>query len=88
MENGIICFKCKTEQLCPECHQDKFNRPLVVKHLDKEMPIIIATCKHCHVELFRATTYEQKTFHVNFCLTCAALIEASHTLYQAHRNQK
>lgn len=82
-----ICAKCSIETLCPECNQDLFNRPLVVKHFDKEMPIIISTCKKCHIELFRAMTYETKTYHESFCLTCLSIIEAGYTLYESYRNK-
>lgn len=70
-----ICVKCQNETLCPECNNDFFNRPLVVKHFDQPMPIIIHTCTKCYIELFRSMTYENKTFHKNYCLTCASELE-------------
>lgn len=70
-----ICFKCNNDTLCPECNKDIFNRPLVVKHFDKEMPIIISTCHYCHRELFRSMTYEHKTNHKNICFECVIKLE-------------
>jgi len=72
-----ICAKCGHECLCVNCDENKLisNIPLVVKHLEKEMPIIIFTCSHCHVELFRSITYENKTFSKNYCLICAIKLE-------------
>lgn len=74
-----ICAECGHECLCIKCDERKFayeyNIPLVVKHLEKEMPIIISTCCHCHVELFRSVTYETKTLNKSFCLSCVMKLE-------------
>ncbi len=46
------------------------NRPQVIKYIDEIMPIIIHTCCLCHVELFRAMTFEEKTSFRSYCLEC------------------
>jgi hypothetical protein len=77
-----ICAKCSNETLCPECNQDIFNRPLVIKHFDKEMPIIIHTCFICCKELFRSMTYESKEHHKNYCINCAMELETEAWKYR------
>ena len=68
-----ICVKCSTATLCPECN--------------KEMPIIISTCRKCNIELFRSMTYETKEYHTSYCFSCISVIESGYTLYEAHRNK-
>lgn len=75
MNKEIVCAKCNADPICPICNYDQFNRPLVIKHIDKEMPIIISTCCGCGVELFKTMTYETKTLHKSFCITCASQLE-------------
>jgi len=77
-----ICLNCGTETLCPECDHDRYNRPLVIKYIDKEMPVIIHTCVSCHVELFRSITYETKTLHKNYCIACSGIIETESWKYR------
>ena len=78
-----ICAKnCGQEVLCPSCDEERMNRPIVVKHFDKEMPIIIHTCSTCNVELSRSMTYEIKTIHKSFCLMCIEIIETESWKYR------
>lgn len=77
-----ICAVCSTESLCPQCNYDQFNRPLVVKYINEEMPIIVSTCSNCHVELFKSMTYQQTTFHKNFCMECIGVIETEAWKYR------
>lgn len=77
-----ICFKCSTETLCPQCNYDQFNRPIVVKYINEEMPIIISTCANCHVELFKSMTYHQTTMHKSFCIACIGIIETESWKYR------
>jgi hypothetical protein len=69
------CKKCDIQCICPICDNNKINMPLVIKYIDKEMPIIIHTCAICHVELFRSMTFENITLNKSFCLMCSILLE-------------
>lgn len=69
------CSKCSTETMCPQCNYDNFNQPIVIKHIDKEMPIIVSMCVICCVELFKSMTYENTTIHKNYCIACAGKLE-------------
>ncbi len=51
------------------------NQPKIIKYIDREMPVIIFTCCNCHVELFRSITFENKTLHENYCLTCVSKLK-------------
>jgi hypothetical protein len=68
-----ICSHCGSQCYCVECEKGKFNRPLVVKYFNQEMPIIVHRCEGCNTELFRSMTYEQKTLYRNYCLMCDEL---------------
>jgi hypothetical protein len=80
MNKEIVCAKCNTDPICPQCNYDIFKRPLVIKHIDKEMPIIVHTCCICSVILFKSMTYETRTMHRNFCMACASQLEMPRSL--------
>lgn len=80
--NEEICIKCNTKTLCPICHYDAFNRPLFVKYLDVEMPIIISTCWVCGIELFKSMKHESHTLHKSHCLVCISILEESTWKYK------
>jgi hypothetical protein len=82
MNKEIVCAKCNTDPICPQCNYDKFNRPLVVKYITEEMAIIISTCAMCHVELFKSMTYQSTTLHKSFCLACIGVIETAAWKYR------
>lgn len=65
-----ICAECATETICPSCNQDIFKRPLVIKHINEAMPIIIFTCQSCTLELFRSMVYQTTNASVNLCIKC------------------
>jgi len=77
-----VCPKCSTETMCPQCNNDNFNQPIVLKYFDQVMPIIIFSCSSCNVELFRSMTYENITLHKNFCMMCAEKIENEAARYR------
>lgn len=47
----------------------------ITLRLEVKMPMIIYTCKHCHIELFSSFTHETKEFHMNYCVNCARKLE-------------
>lgn len=70
-----ICVKCSIETMCPQCNSGHFHQPIIIKNIDKEMPVIISTCAICCVELFRSITYENSTMHKSFCIVCVDRLE-------------
>lgn len=57
--------------------RDELNRPLVIKYIDKEMPIIIHTCLGCGQELFRTMTFTEVNSYKTFCLSCVAKLKVN-----------